>query len=129
MKKIIPFLMVIFIFSVLAISVQPVLAGDASTTSFKDGLEKTNIEAKLDTTGTVESKIGKIAGIIFGFVSIVFLIMIVYGGIIWMTASGTEANVKKARATLVHAAIGLFVTMISYQVASYVITKIAETTS
>lgn len=128
MKKFIYFFIVVSVFSV-CLSIQPVLAGDAGSTSFSDGLKETNAEVKLKDTGTVEERIGNVVGIVFGFSSIIFLIMIVYGGLIWMTASGNEASVKKARSTLIHAAIGLFVTLMAYQVASYVIAKIATTTA
>ena len=129
MKKFIYFFILIATFSV-CLSIQPVLvkAEDAGSTSFSRGLESTNGEVKLQTTGTVEERIGKVVGIVFGFSSIIFLIMIVYGGLLWMLASGNVASIKKARSTLIHAAIGLFVTLMAYQVASYVISKIAETT-
>ncbi|MBT5503415.1 hypothetical protein HN858_02835 [Candidatus Falkowbacteria bacterium] len=100
------------------------IAGD-----FADGLkgaaEKPGLLPKADNT--IEKVIGQYIGVFFGYVSIAFLIMIVYGGIMWMTAGGTPQNVEKARKTLIHAAIGLVVTLMAYQLTAYVIAKISGT--
>lgn len=120
--------MIVFILLIgIYIFAAPVFAGD---TTFAEGLKKTAEGPGLvpdSETKTVESVIGQYLGVFFGYVSIVFLIMIVYGGIMWMTAGGTPQNVEKARKTLIHAAIGLVVTLLAYQVTAYVITKISGT--
>ena len=37
------------------------------------------------------STIGKIVGILLSFVGVLFFLLMIYGGIIWMTARGNEA--------------------------------------
>lgn len=78
-------------------------------------------------TSTVEGIIGKVIRVGFGMVGIVFLIMILYGGIVWMTAAGAPETTAKARTIMIHSAIGLVVTLIAYQVTYFVITRIGAT--
>ncbi len=98
------------------------------STALGEGLNKAGDKAGLTSDTPVESIIGKIIGAVFGFVSLLFLILIIYAGIMLMTAGGEAEQVKKARKTLVHAAIGLFVTLASGQVAYYVLEKVGQAT-
>lgn len=45
-----------------------------------------------------------------------FFLMFVWGGALWLTAGGDDTKVKKARQTLVNAAIGLFIVMGAYAI-------------
>lgn len=47
-------------------------------------------------------------------VGTVFLILMVYAGILWMTASGKEEQTEKARKIITASIIGLFITMSAY---------------
>ncbi len=58
---------------------------------------------------TVFKSIGLIINLISGFLSVVFLFLIIYAGMKWMTANGVEEEVRKAKQTLKQAAIGLLV--------------------
>ncbi|NQT49431.1 hypothetical protein HQ571_01925 [Candidatus Kuenenbacteria bacterium] len=73
----------------------------------------------------VAQLVGRYVGIGFKFVGVIFLIMIVYGGLTWMLAAGKPENVSKARDIMVQAAIGLGVTLLAYQVAGFAIRKIS----
>jgi len=62
--------------------------------------------------------------VIIGLMSalgIVFLILIIYAGFLWMTAGGNKDQLKKAQQLLLNAAIGLIILVSSYAIASYVI--------
>jgi hypothetical protein len=140
MKKILfAVIIFVFIFGSLATPVfaqgatPPAPAADCSSigAGLMGGLEGSACGGGLQSDKTIEEVIGKYIKIFLNFLGIVFMIMIIYSGIIWMTAggsaSGPSENVKKARKTMIHAAIGLAVTLMAFSVSSFVIEKIAET--
>ena len=55
---------------------------------------------------------------------IVFIILLIYGGTLWMTARGNSEQVTKAFDTMLYAAIGLALILASYGIATFVITKL-----
>lgn len=48
---------------------------------------------------------------------IIFLILIIYGGFVWMMARGNEEEVKKAQKIIERAVIGLVVVLLSVSIA------------
>lgn len=53
---------------------------------------------------------------LFGLLGVVFLVLMIYSGLIWMTSSGNTENIGKAKRTMVHAVIGLFILVLSYAI-------------
>lgn len=56
-----------------------------------------------------------------GFVGVIVVIMIVYGGVLWTTAAGNEDKVKSGKHTIMWAAIGGVVISIAWSIASYIL--------
>ena len=75
---------------------------------------ETSIEA---TTGSVLR-----AGLALG--GTIFLILTVYAGILWMTASGNDDQIGKSKKILGASVIGLFIVMSSYAITQFVTTKL-----
>lgn len=69
-----------------------------------------------DETGqdTILDAVGLIIGLAFGFLTIVFLILTIKSGINWMTASGNEETITKAKDNLKQAIIGLLIVLGSW---------------
>lgn len=63
-----------------------------------------------------------IANFIIAFITILGIIFIVYGGILYVTAGGDEAAVEKAKSTLTYALIGLFIAAMAYALETLVLT-------
>ena len=55
------------------------------------------------------------------FVGVIFLVLAIYGGYIWMIARGNEEEVTKAKNILTAAVIGLVVVIAAYAISWYVI--------
>lgn len=75
------------------------------------------------TTGLSENLSTSVSSIIIGALSLVgtiFLVLTIYAGILWMTASGNEEKVTKAKNIIVAAVIGLVITMAAYAITSFV---------
>jgi hypothetical protein len=113
------------IFSLSALSL--LIAGPifAQTYSFVSGsgLGTTADSAGYATTSTtsIESLIGTAILTILGFVGVLFLGLVIYGAIIWMTAEGNEEKSKKALQILTDSIIGLIITLSAYAVTYYLI--------
>ena len=60
---------------------------------------------------TISVIAGAVVNSVLSLLGIIFIALIVYGGIIWMTAEGDEAKVEKAQKILRNAIIGLVITI------------------
>jgi hypothetical protein len=84
---------------------------------------------KVDTTKfNLPTVIGKALSILMSILGLIFLIIVVYGGVKWMTAKGEAKEVEDARSMIIQGAIGLAVTLATYSIAYYVISEITKAT-
>ena len=106
---------VIGLFAFLQAKINFVLAGDY-------GLDKAAKKAGLASTGKgdIIGVVGTIIDLVLGYLGLVFLVLTIYGGLIWMTAGGNPENVKKAKSLISNAVIGLFIIFASYGIAHLV---------
>lgn len=107
---------------VILVSLFILLTG-APTVLASYGLSETAGAAKLSTTGTVSGIAGNVIGTILTFVGVLFLVLMIYGGIIWMLARGNEQQSKKALDTIIAAVIGLVIVLGSYALTQFVFTS------
>ena len=79
--------------------------------------------AGYNTTGTVtaESMISLIVTTILSFLGVIFLVLAIYGGFIWMMARGNEQEVEKAKQIIQNSVIGLIIVVAAYAVSWYII--------
>ncbi|MFB6181287.1 MAG: hypothetical protein ABEJ24_00100 [Candidatus Magasanikbacteria bacterium] len=65
----------------------------------------------------------EVAGLVFNVVmsavGIIFLILMIYGGITWMTARGDEQQIESARTTVFRAIVGILVVVGSYAIVNF----------
>jgi len=59
-----------------------------------------------------------------GLLGIIFLVLIIYAGFLWMTAQGDEEKVTKAKDTLTRAIIGLVIITAAYSITYFVFTAL-----
>ena len=55
------------------------------------------------------------------FLAIIAVIMVLYGGFIWMTAGGNEDRVAKAKKIIISGAIGLIIILAAFAIVMFVI--------
>ena len=75
------------------------------------------------TTYKIEDIVGIIIQAVLSLLGVVFLILMVYGGYLWMTARGEEQLVTKAKDTIRMAIIGLCIVIAAYAISIFVISK------
>lgn len=84
-------------------------------------LDKSANEAGLSqSTLDVPELIGKILATVLGFTGTIFFILVVWAGILWMTAAGNEENIKKAQGILKAAIVGLIIVLSAYAITRFI---------
>jgi F0F1-type ATP synthase membrane subunit c/vacuolar-type H+-ATPase subunit K len=92
------------VFAQTAGNPQANMAQVASKTSFNPATDET----------TVSSIAGSVVSAALGFLGIIFLILTLYAGFLWMTAQGDSDKVDKSKKLLQNAVIGLTLIISAY---------------
>lgn len=72
--------------------------------------------------------VGNIINVVLGFLGIVLLFYLLYGGFLWMTSGGSEDGVKKAKQMIQNAIIGLVIIVSSYAISNFVLQQLLVVT-
>jgi hypothetical protein len=70
--------------------------------------------------------IGNVINAVLGVVGSLALLMFIYGGFTWMTASGNSDKVQKGKNILLWATIGLIVIFTSYALVNFIIQDVIQ---
>lgn len=73
--------------------------------------------------------IASIIRTIMGFLGIIAVVIILFGGFKWMTAGGSEDKVKEAKKLIIQGVIGLVIVISAFAIASFVITRLTGLTA
>ena len=91
--------------------------------AFSDNtIKMTGEVAGYDTTkDSVLPIVANIVNIVYELIGVIFFILIIYGGILWMTAGGKDEQVKKAQNIIQRSAIGLFIVVLAYAITYFIL--------
>lgn len=88
-----------------------------------DGLSDTATAAGY-TGNLTKFSVAQIIGIVIqaalGLLGVVFLVLMIYGGYLWMTDRGNDQQVEKAKNTIQRAIIGLIIVLAAYAITVFV---------
>ena len=84
-----------------------------------DNIDENQVDSAAVITD-IPSAIGKVVGALLSFIGVVFLILMIYGGFMWMLARGNEQEVAKAKDLIFAAVIGLIIVLSAYAITSYI---------
>jgi len=87
--------------------------------NMNSGLEQFQLESGLQNTD-LTIVIGRIVRIVIGFLGLIAVVIILIGGFQWMTSGGDSEKIQKAKDMMIHGLIGLFIVVIAYAVALFV---------
>lgn len=73
---------------------------------------------------SIESYVGSIINAALTMVGIIFLILMVYAGYLWMTAAGEGDQIEKAQEIVKTSIIGIILVMSAYAITAFVISKV-----
>ncbi|NCF74982.1 MAG: hypothetical protein GWO87_00630 [Xanthomonadaceae bacterium] len=119
-KKIQFFIILLLIISFCSlnfVAVEAITVGGLQDTATQAGLSK-----KVNNVSSFSDAIGNIIRVFLSFLGIIFFILVIYGGFIWMTAGGNNDKVETAKKIIINATLGLIIVLSAY-VITYIITN------
>lgn len=72
-------------------------------------------------TGSPAEFISRVVNYVLGFVGIVLIVILIYGGFLYLTSAGNEKQIETAKKVLTYAIIGMVIIFASYIIANYTI--------
>ena len=114
----------------LIITVQPAQAGLWEDIMWEGGLEVI-IQTVFGHTelATPHEIIAALIKTALSFLGILFVIIVMYGGFVWMTSGGNKEKVLKAKLLLINGTIGAIVIISAYSITVFVIQNIIKATN
>ena len=77
--------------------------------------------------GSPTDDLGAVVGtginVVLGLVGLIFLVLMVYAGILWMTAQGKDEQVEKARKMIISTILGLIIVLSAYAITYFVTSR------
>ncbi|MBU1349877.1 hypothetical protein KKA20_00980 [Patescibacteria group bacterium] len=116
----------IFLIILMSIIVPVVQAETLQNAFGNEALNETAKGAGYNTgvTSSVSSIISAVIKIALSLLGVVFLLLMLYGGYLWMTARGNEQEVEKAKNIITSAVIGMLIVIGSYAITYFIFKKI-----
>ncbi len=90
----------------------------------KSPLESVAGQAGVKDVDSVGKVSGSIINTALSLVGLIFLLLMVYGGYLWMTARGEDDQVQKAQTIIRNAIIGLILVLAAYAITKLVTTRL-----
>ncbi len=79
-----------------------------------------------DATNTLPEIIGNVIRVLLSVLGIIFVVLVVYAGFLYLTAAGEDTKVKKAKTLLTQSVIGLVIIVAAYAIAAFVIAALTD---
>ncbi len=75
--------------------------------------------------GDLKTSVGTIVSGVLSILGTIFLLLMVYAGVLWMTAQGEESKVATAKKIITAAITGLFIVLSAYAITAFVTGKLS----
>lgn len=114
------------------------VVGATASTTVQTGLDGAGVNlgdvgTQAGLTSNAESNlpalVGGIINVVLGLLGIVFVILIIYSGIMYMISQGDKTKVETANRNIRNAVIGLIITVGAYAISNYVIAALLTATT
>lgn len=105
------------VFSGSALLASSALAGTAFTVDGGAGAAKPAGSGPTDLAAVF----GTIANVLIFLVGAISVIVIIYGGFLYVTSTGDSKRVEAAKSTILYAVIGIIVAVLAYAIVNFVI--------
>lgn len=113
-----------FIFSTLILDTQAAYYDSTGLTETLNSAGSAGLALK--SLENPQSQITGIVGTILSFVGVAFLLLMIYGGILWMLSQGNDTQIKKAKDIIINGIIGLVIITLAYAITSYIGTALTN---
>ena len=78
-------------------------------------------DSNANSADSINTSVGGIIQLALSLTGLVFMIFIFYGGILWMTAAGTEKRIDRAKKIMSESIIGLLIVFLAYAITFFII--------
>ena len=78
--------------------------------------------------GYINPLIGTVINTIVSFIGLIFLAMVVFSGIQWMTSGGNDKKIEEAKQRIVNATIGLTIVFVAYSISYFIFKSLMQAT-
>lgn len=89
------------------------------------GLKDTATRAQY-SEGDIYSTLSTVISTVLVVIGVVFLTIMVYAGLRWMTARGNEAFIDKAKEAMFGAVMGLILVSVSYALSAFIFNRLIK---
>ena len=89
------------------------------------GLQDTASRAQYQE-GDIYSTISTAISVVLLVIGIVFLVIMIYAGLRWMTARGNETFIEKAKDAMFGAVMGLILVSVSYALSVFIFSRLIK---
>jgi len=114
---------------VLPIFAMPALAQSSDTNALFGVNQVDNGLNNSLVKGDPRTIIARIINFALGFLGVIAVVIIIYGGFKWMTAAGNEDQVSEAKKLLGAGVIGLVIILAAWALATFIIAQIYGATT
>ncbi|MFH1712133.1 MAG: MMCAP2_0565 family pilin-like conjugal transfer protein [Patescibacteria group bacterium] len=77
---------------------------------------------------TLPEIIGGILKVFLGTLGVIFLVIVIYAGFLWMTAGGDDEKVAKAKKLIINGVIGLIIILSAYAITTFIVNALTGQT-
>ena len=125
MKKVLIFLLAVIFLNIIFIAPIAVEAADSGAkTLFDSSLDETagetgHLKTKISSAGSLGT-VSSIISVILSLIGVVFLILMIYGGFIWMNSRGNDQEIQKALTIIRNSIIGLLIVVAAYAITALI---------
>ncbi len=108
------------------------------TVMAQKGIDRLQDEADATATGIGYQNVGtdtnirdviiKVINWVLGFLGIAAIVLVIYGGVLWMTSGGDNKRADKGKAVIKNAVIGLAIILAAYILVNFVISSLIKVT-
>lgn len=88
------------------------------------GTDAAGLGYSASSNADIKTVVIDIVNWVLGFLGIAAVILVIYGGILWMTSGGEDKRAKQGKMVLKNAVIGLAIILAAYVFVNFIITTV-----
>ncbi len=101
---------------------------NANVSPIQEGINEFEDNTALGTQSPIVT-IAEVINVIIGFLAIISVVIMLWGGFRWMTAGGNDDAVAQAKKIIIAGIIGLVIVLASWSLAKFALVKIGQATN
>ncbi|MDP3986402.1 MAG: hypothetical protein U1C53_00215 [Candidatus Veblenbacteria bacterium] len=93
------------------------------------GLQEFGTHTNLGTQVDLIPAVARIINILLGFLGVLAVVLVLWGGFKWMTAAGEESKIEEAKKLMGGGVVGLIIILAAYAITAFVVSQLTAATN